>query len=107
MLLNIYTIHDNKAMAYLSPFTFKNDGQAVRLFGDAINNQEHTFAKHPADYTLFNLGEFDDNTSEIKPKTTPQMLGNGVEFLTTQSTTTAQEIANAKDSDESQILGGT
>lgn len=77
----IFCIHDNKAQAYLPPFIMHRNDMAVRVFADCINSDEHQFGKNPGDYTLFNIGEFDDNKALIKPRTIIS-LGNGVEFIT-------------------------
>jgi len=77
--MKIYTVHDSKAEAYLQPFFARSNGEAIRSFTQAINTPDHQFAKYSADYTLFEIGEFDDNTGVI---TTPytRSLGNGVDF---------------------------
>ena len=99
MINKLFAIHDQKARAYLAPFTFSKEGQALRLFTDSIQNPEHQFSRHPEDYTLFLLGEFDDETGKIKPNT-PQSLGNGVEFTQIDSLGKNQ---HAKDSDDAQL----
>ncbi len=80
MKLNIYMVHDQKANAYLPPFFLPEDGMAHRTFGDCCNDVEHQFGKHPEDYTLFKLGEFDDLVGQIKSDTKIS-LGNGIEYL--------------------------
>lgn len=81
MIHQIYTVHDSKAEAFLPPFILHNPGLALRMFGNSINSNEHAFAKNPSDYTLFCLGEFDDNTAEIKKYEKKISHGNGVEFI--------------------------
>lgn len=76
----IFTIYDEKAHAYLPPFVMHNDAMAIRVFGDCLNSNDHQFAKHPHDYSLYRVGEFDDSSGTVNP-TNSQMLGNGVEFL--------------------------
>lgn len=81
MKLNIYAVHDNKVKAYGTPFFQITDGQAIRAFQDNVNSTtESQITKHPEDFTLFKLGEYDDQTgiinhpsSDIKILT----LGNG------------------------------
>ena len=55
---------------------------AQRAFNDCVNDAEHNFGRHPEDYTLFKIGEFDDQTAEINWET-PQSLGNGIEYVLT------------------------
>ena len=63
MLLQVFTVFDSKAEAYLPPFYESAIGSAVRSFADTANNPEHSFNKHSSDYTLFHLGSYDDSTA--------------------------------------------
>ena len=80
MKFGIYSIHDAKAKAFFSPVFMHAEGQCLREFTDACNDQEHPFGKNPQDYTLFYLGEYDDNTGEITPAQ-KRSIANGVEVL--------------------------
>lgn len=62
MLLNVYSIYDTKAKAYINPFLLPNDSMALRTFTDCVNDINHQFSKNPDDYILYKLSEF-DNTS--------------------------------------------
>lgn len=79
-MLKIYTVFDQVAAAYLKPFTLPSDALAIRAFTDAVNTPDHPFNKHPADYTLFYVGEFDETTAIITPETA-HALGNGLSYL--------------------------
>lgn len=68
MLINIYTIYDSKAAAYLQPFFAMTDGVAQRQISDAILEPDHQFAKHTEDFTLYRLAIFDDSDGGISPK---------------------------------------
>lgn len=73
----IFSIFDEKAEAFMRPFPMLNEATAVRDFTDAMTNPENPMARFPADYTLFQLGEFDDNTGDILP--VKRAILNGVE----------------------------
>lgn len=62
---NIYSIYDSKAEVYTLPFFQTNDAMALRLFADWVNNKDHTFGKHPEDYTLFKTGSYEDSTGML------------------------------------------
>lgn len=79
MILKIFAIYDAKAEAYNQPFFLHNEGQATRGFSDAVNDKNSIMGKHPADFTLFRIGTFDDSTSTITSES-PIVLGVGVEF---------------------------
>jgi len=78
-MLQIFTVYDEKAMCFMPPFFVPAMGLATRTFSDCINSADHHFGKHPADYTLFKLGVFDDATGEFILEDKKSM-GNGVEF---------------------------
>lgn len=65
MKLIIFSVYDAKAQAYLPPFFLPNRPMAIRNFGDCLKNKKHAFGVHPEDYTMFEIGEFNDNTAEI------------------------------------------
>jgi len=75
-----FTVYDSKAETYLPPFFVPSKGLAIRAFEDCVNSEDHHFGKHPADYTLFSLGEFDTDTAYFEPNGKIS-IGNGVEFL--------------------------
>jgi len=78
MVKKIFSIYDEKSEAYLQPFFLDTDGQAVRAIVDCLNDSNHNFARHSADYTLFALGEFDDQDATLTVN--KRSLGNLVEF---------------------------
>jgi hypothetical protein len=80
MKYNIYSVYDAAAEGFLQPFFMTNKGQAVRAFSDLANDPSHNFGKHPEDYTLFELGEYDDKNAQITQHQTPVSLGLAVEF---------------------------
>ncbi len=84
MILNIFAIYDEKAEQYLPPFFLPQIAQAKRTFSDCINDPQHAFSAHPADYTLFHQGEFDAETSDWTVHTS-YSLGNGVQFIQQES----------------------
>jgi len=80
MMLKIFSVFDSKVGAYMSPFFMRSTGEAVRAFTQAVSDKDTQFCKHPEDYTLFELGEWDDQTSKFDLKSTPVSLGLAIEF---------------------------
>jgi len=76
----IFAIYDQKAHAYLPPFTLPRVEMAERTFMDCVNSKDHAFGLHPADYTLFELGKYDDEKGKISAHDIPQVIGTGVEY---------------------------
>ena len=65
MIHKIYAVYDSKGESYTPPFFDHAEGRAIRTFADCCNDTSHQFGKHPEDYTLFDLGQYDDNTGTI------------------------------------------
>jgi len=65
MKLNVYSIFDNASGLYSRPFYAQSDGEAIRSFSDIACDADHPIGMHPADYTLFRVGIWDDNTGKL------------------------------------------
>ncbi len=85
MILKIFSVFDGKALAYIPPFFLPLTAVAVRTFADLVNDPKHQFSKHAEDYTLFELGEFDDNTGVITPAIAPIVIHNGLHLVQAKS----------------------
>ena len=77
----IFVVFDSKAVAFLPPFFMPEAGQAVRVFSDMVNDDSHAFGKHPEDYTLFEIGTFDDREGKLLQLKQSITHGVGVAFL--------------------------
>lgn len=66
MLWRIYSVFDNKARAYLQPWITHNSDTAKRIFAESATDAQHLFSRHAEDYTLFEIGTFDDNTGAVE-----------------------------------------
>lgn len=65
MKYRVFSVYDQKAGAYITPFFMPNDQMAVRAFAMVANDVTHPFYKFGADYTLFCVAEFDDLTGAL------------------------------------------
>lgn len=77
---NMFTVYDSKAEMYTLPYFASNEAMGRRHFETWINDSKHTFGLHPADYTLYTCGEYEDNTATITQEKIIS-LGNGLEYL--------------------------
>lgn len=66
MITKMFSVFDSKAAFYGTPFFMPNEAMAMRAFGDLVNDQNSSIAKHPEDYSLFFMGIFDDNVGTLK-----------------------------------------
>lgn len=78
-LLGAFSIFDLKVGAFSPPFFVRTRGEAVRSFTDACKDDNLMFKRHPADYRLFFVGEFDDQAGRLAPISQPEPIIGGDE----------------------------
>lgn len=80
MINQVYTVYDSKAEVYLQPFMFKTKGEAIRAFTETVNDNKSNISRYPEDFTLFHLGEYDDNSGQYKLLEIKVSIGLALEF---------------------------
>lgn len=80
MSIKIFSVFDSKAEAFLLPMFMQSRGVAIRSFTAAASDEKHDFSRYAADYTLFELGEFDERSASFKLHSAPVSLGTALEF---------------------------
>lgn len=76
-----FVVFDCKSEAYSTPFFARATGEAIRGFTDQVNNPQDPVSKHASDFTLFEIGEYDEHTGEVKSYETKRNLGCGIDFV--------------------------
>lgn len=79
--LKIFAIYDSKAHYYRRPFFMKTKGEAVRGFVDVVNDGKSEISLHPEDFTLFHIGDYDEDRGKVTDLGTNVSLGVAVEYL--------------------------
>ena len=85
MIHKIFTVYDSKAELFMQPFFMPTTGQALRSFEDTCNDPSTLFAKHPADFTLFEIGSYEDITCAIHINDSKVNLGTALEYVQKQN----------------------
>lgn len=75
MIQGVYSVYDSKLKAYMLPFYAATEAVAIRSFSNAANDDSTGLAKNPADYTLFFLATFNDESGEIVMRSPQINLG--------------------------------
>jgi len=75
MHLFVVCVKDRAAEVFNRPFFVPHRNVAIRDFTDEVNRAaaDNQLNKHPDDFDLYLLGEFNDNTGEFSIST-PQVL---------------------------------
>lgn len=81
MIHKIFAVLDSKAETYTHPLIFKTKGEAIRSFSDEANNGNSQISRHPEDYTLFEVGSYDDSNATFDLLPTPTPVGKALEFV--------------------------
>lgn len=79
-MLRVYAIFDSLAGVFSNPFFSHTDGTARRAFYDGCLDSETVFSKHPADYVLYDLGEWDPQLGKLSGHE-PLAVCNGVQVI--------------------------
>lgn len=81
MKLQLFTVWDSAAQRYLEPFFAATVEVALRMFRSVVNTEGHQFNRFPEDYTLFHLGEFDQEDGRLSVEHAPHSLGVALTFI--------------------------
>lgn len=82
MVVKMYSLLDGKGKVYSKPFYANNDGEALRSFAEAVNNKDLVCGKYPEDFSLFRVGEWDDNTGMLSPADIiPVYIAKAIDFV--------------------------
>lgn len=81
MRLVVYSVYDVAVGAFMPPFFLTANGQAMRNFGDAVADPQSPLSKHPGDYKLMRLAEWDDSSGAFISEGNPVQLCTGSDFV--------------------------
>lgn len=81
MITQLFSVYDSKAKTFFKPFHCQNANVAERTFRTVVNDKTTEISKHPADYTLFFIGYFDDETGAVEPCSVHTNLGLGSQYV--------------------------
>lgn len=82
MTKKIYSVYDQKAEVFHSPFYLTTHGEAERQFQTAVNDPKTQFSVYPEDFDLYYLGEYDDNKGQfVNLKKSPEHMHKAISLL--------------------------
>lgn len=80
MEMKIYVVRDSQAECSMRPVFYERDAVAIRAFKMSVTNADDQMSSNPDDYTLYCIGEYNDETMIIMPLD-PKRLINGLEAV--------------------------
>lgn len=81
MTLKVYSVFDSKAGAFLQPFFCVNRAVALRSFMTAVQDERSEFHRYAADFTLFEVGEWDQMDGKLSCFDVKENLGLASQYL--------------------------
>lgn len=81
MRFSIYSVYDVKACAYARPLYLRSKEELYAAIYETAKEKSSGFYKHPEDYTVFELGTFDEETAKIE-FVGPMSVGSVLEIRT-------------------------
>lgn len=80
MTIKVYSIFDSKSKSFQRPFYMLNNYTAIRAFSDLVNTDGQMESRHPQDFSLYEIGTFDDQTAETISANPIILLKTGTEM---------------------------
>lgn len=77
----VASVFDSAVGVYFQPFFARSRREALRSFVDAATQSGHTFNKHPGDFSLFVLAEWNEESGRFENKAAPECLGTALEHI--------------------------
>lgn len=71
MIFKVFSVFDTKANAFMLPFYALNVSVAKRNLSRAMQDETTDFYHFPADYSLFEVGEWDGDTGKLSASVAP------------------------------------
>lgn len=76
MKSGLYTIRDDVMAIYNNPFAQINDATAIRSFNNELERggPDSLFSSHPADFSLYRIGYFDNESGCLTVEPVPTLV---------------------------------
>lgn len=81
MILKAFSLLDTKVQTFSPPFFLSHLGHAARAVSQLGQDLNTTVGRHPADFMLYEIGEFDDQTGGLMPSAVPVNHGPVLAFI--------------------------
>lgn len=87
----VYSIFDDKASTYNTPFFDVSDASASRNFGRLALDADSLVNYSPSDFHLYCVGEFDEVNGSFVLQPNPKFICHAMQFITSSLIDTASD----------------
>lgn len=75
MITKLFSLFDRKTKIFHPPIYCHNTGHALRVYQSALKNgQSNMISEYPEDFTIYQVGSFDDNNGQITGVEQPEFI---------------------------------
>lgn len=67
MIVKLFAVYDDCSRVYDGPVPAQTEELAMRNFKDMLMNPNSVISKHPENFSLWIVGNWDDSTGEVIP----------------------------------------
>jgi len=79
-MMKVFAVYDSAVKAFCRPFNMLTTGEAIRGWSDVVNDEKTEFFRHPDDYCLFQIAEYDETLGRYTNLSAPESLGSALKF---------------------------
>lgn len=79
--MELFSVYDSKGKFYSPPFMARNQFEATRTFQTLAKDKQTQVGQYPADYDLFKIASFDDQTGRIEPLAALQQIAKALDLI--------------------------
>ncbi|WNK13736.1 MAG: nonstructural protein [Microvirus sp.] len=79
----VFAIKDRAVNNYGEPMAMPSEQHAVRWFRDIVNSdpKDSAIARHPDDYDLYQVGEYNEETAALVPNMMPELTARAKDLI--------------------------
>ncbi len=81
MKLLAFTVYDEKAECFGHPFFVSAMGIATRYMAEWVNNENSMMGKHPEDFTMYQIGFWNDSEAKFENFGQPKFICKGTDSI--------------------------
>jgi len=80
-MLKIFSIYDGKIRSFMRPFLDAHTGSALRSFEQACKEPTSPFAQFPADFVLYEVGTFNEETGQTNSYSPNIQIAAAIDYV--------------------------
>lgn len=80
MITKMFSLYDSKAKMFGLPFCFPNVGMAQRALYDLVRDESTMVSRHPDDFILYQIAEFDDSNAVMVAKVPLELVAQAADY---------------------------